>query len=135
MIGSRAVVLAVCLSAFAALSPVPSVEARTQFFSSLDDVPLPPGFAERTADATAFEGPPGRILLAAADGPGPPDAARSWTVTALKGLGWSVSEADEARTVLLRGREALTIEVAPGLSGAVTLRVRLVVRPVPSDED
>lgn len=135
MIGVRAIVLAVCISATAALSPVPLAEARTHFFASLDDVPLPPGFTERTADATAFEGQPGRILLAAADGPGPAASAQSWTVTALKGLGWSVSEADPARTVLIRGREVLTVEAAPDPSGVVTLRVRLVVRPAPSGED
>lgn len=106
--------------------------ARTTFFSTLDDVPVPPGFAERSDLATAFEGAEGRILVAAAAGPGPAATARAWTVTALKGLGWSLVSADDGQAVLLRGRETVTLETDVAPDGLVTLRVRLVARPAPA---
>lgn len=114
---------------------LPSAQARTAFFSHLDDVPVPPGFTERADLATAFEGAPGRILVATAEGVGPAEGARAWAVSALKGLGWSLAEADDRQAVLIRGRETLTLEAMPAPGGRSILRVRVVVRPAPADPE
>lgn len=121
--------VATLFMALAAVGGAPPARAAA-FFNTLDDVPLPPGFSERTALATAFEGEPGRILVAVAEGPGSSEAARAWIVAALKGLGWSLAEAEPTRAVLLRGRETLTLETEAAATGA-TLRVRVIVRPPP----
>ena len=113
----------------------PGAMARAAFFSALDDVPVPPGFSERADLATAFEGAPGRILVAVAEGAGSAEDARAWAVSALKGLGWSLSEADVGQAVLIRGRETLTLEATPAGAGLTTLRVRVVVRPAPADAE
>jgi len=110
-------------------------EAQTRYLTGADDVPLPQGFAERGADV-AFAGEGGRLLEARASGPGAAEAVRAFYAAALPPLGWSQAPSLAAGDALSfrRGRERLTIEIAP--AGAnLDLAFRLAATPAQFDAD
>ena len=97
--------------------------AAAGFFSSIEDLPLPEGFAEVEADSVVFESPGGRIVTAAARGRATVAAVREFYRRALPPLGWRalpgdrfVREDEELRLSFGRagGETALTIRLVPG---------------------
>ena len=118
---------------FAALIVAAPAFAETRYFSALSDLPLPPGFGETNAavgvgDAHAW------LVVANAMGAENPTQVRSFYAEALPALGWSLSPANDASLVFVRGRERLSLEMSK-TGGHTHLHVQLVVRPPPSDSD
>jgi hypothetical protein len=109
----------------AALSAPASAEAA--YFAAIDDVPLPPGFAEREG-GWSFAGEAGRIVEAEAVGAASGLAVRVFYAETLPALGWSASPQSDGALVFVRGRESLSFFVR-GEGGATRLSARLVTRP------
>lgn len=110
-------------------------QAETRYLGGADDVPLPQGFAEQGAGVT-FAGEGGRLIETRASGAGEATAVRAFYASALPPLGWSqapsLAPGDELS--FRRGRERLTIEIAP--AGAnLDLAFRLTATPAQFDAD
>ena len=102
---------------------------QTRFFDGLTDVPLAPGLQAQVEAGLAFEGPEGRILIAAAVGDLPADQHFRWYETALPGLGWAPAPAPAGVKAFARGQERLEIHLGPAAAGRTRLEFRLIVRP------
>jgi hypothetical protein len=108
--------------------------AQTGFFSAIDDVPMPAGFAEVGA-SSGFEAPEGRIVVAEAEGQSATlSAVRDFYYDTLPQLGWSVSPQPDGALVFQRGREQLSFTVEQQ-NGTTRLGARLVVAPAAMDAD
>ena len=110
-----------------------AAHAEVRFFSAIEDVPLPPGFVERDA-APSFEGPGGRIVLAAAEGEAQGIVVRDFYYDSLPQLGWSVSPQPDEALVFQRGRERLSFTVQAE-AGRTHLGVQLAVLPAATNAD
>lgn len=126
--------IALSASASQAQPPAPpaTVQPMVQFFTALDDLPIPAGLTE-LGEGFSFETPQGRIVDVIAQGSLSPDAITAFYDSALPALGWGAREADaQASSASIagytRGREALTFTIATGPEGS-KLRIRLVARP------
>jgi hypothetical protein len=108
--------------------------AESGYFDAIDDLPLPPGFAERTAPAVSFATPSGRLVLAEAQGSASGQAVRAFYYEALPQLGWAVSPQSDGALVFQRGRERLIFTVESG-NGRTRLSARLVVSPAATAAD
>lgn len=129
---SRALLLAAVVGAFAINSV--DADAETTFLASLDDIPLAPGLTEVKGASLAFEGRDGRILIARAAGAGELAAIKMFYAAALPGLGWARDDG-AADMVFLRGRERITIALAPQPDGGVEAAFTLVVAPASNSID
>lgn len=110
-----------------------SAQAQTAYFAAIDDLPLPPGYAEADG-AAVFAAAEGRIVLAYAEGELSGDAVRDFYYEALPQLGWAVSPQPDGALEFQRGRERLsfTLERREGLA---RLRARLFVAPAAMNAD
>jgi hypothetical protein len=93
-----------------------------EFFASIEDLPLPSGFAELEADGMVFESPAGRIVSAVARGSGSVEGVRTFYRGALPPLGWEARSGDRYR----RDDEQLSFTFEPAQGGVLIVRVRLV---------
>ncbi len=119
--------------AFIATLAAPTL-AEAAYFSTIEDLPLPPGFTERVSAGEGFGGESGRIVLVAADGALSPLAVRDFYYDALPQLGWSVSPQTDGTLVFQRGREQLSFTVETA-NGRTQIGARLVVAAAPSNGD
>lgn len=124
---SRALILAAAIACAAPAS------AETAYFSSIDDLPLPPGFAESAA-GSAFQSADGRIVLVAAEGDLAGLGVRDFYYEALPPLGWSESPQSDGTLVFQRGREQLTFTLER-IGARTHLGARLIVRPASMNAD
>lgn len=124
---SRAVVFASAL-----ICAAPAL-ANVTYFAAIEDLPLPPGFAEREAP-TAFDSAEGRLVLAYAEGELSGLAVRDFYYEALPPLGWSVSPQPDGALIFVRGREQLSFTVERR-DGRTRLGARLVVAPAAMGAD
>jgi hypothetical protein len=106
--------------------------ADARFFAAIEDLPLAPGLEERAA-GFSFDSAGGRVVGALAEGPAATAAVRAFYLETLPALGWSFSPGGED-LVFLRGRERLTLSIAPH-SGGARLQARLFTRPAAMDAD
>jgi hypothetical protein len=97
--------------------------AAAGFFSSIEDLPMPRGFAEVESESVVFESPGGRIVTAVARGTATVAAVRDFYRRALPPLGWRalpgdrfVREGEELRLSFDRagGETVLTVQLVPG---------------------
>jgi len=102
---SRAAIFAV-----AAVVCATPASADVGYFAAIDDLPMPPGFAEGEAGGS-FTSPGGRIVLASAEGRLEPMAVRDFYYEALPQLGWSASPQSDGSLVFVRGRERLSFTI------------------------
>jgi hypothetical protein len=107
--------------------------ADAAYFAEIEDLPLPPGFAE-VAGEPSFEGAEGRIVFAIAEGRSSAVQIRDFYSAALPQLGWAFSPNPDGALVFQRGRETLTFAVREGAQRTL-LSVRLVTHPVPTQAD
>jgi hypothetical protein len=107
--------------------------ADVAYFTSIEDLPLPPGFTEREAPAQ-FESTEGRLVLAYAEGELSGLAVRDFYYEALPPLGWSVSPQPDGALIFVRAREQLSFTVEQR-DGRTRLGARLVVAPAAMDAD
>jgi hypothetical protein len=112
----------------AVLACAAPASAQTHYFAAIEDVPLPPGFVEGEAEASAFAGEGGRIVLAAAEGELSGLAVREFYHENLPRLGWSLSPQPDDALVFQRGRERLSFTVE-STGGRTWLGARLAVLP------
>lgn len=112
----------------------PAALAEAAYFSTIEDLPLPPGFTERASAGEGFGSESGRIILVAAEGALTPVAVRDFYYEALPQLGWSVSPQMDGTLVFQRGREQLSFTVESA-NGRTILGARLVVAAAPSNGD
>lgn len=117
-IGSMLGILVVLGLLFAPIQLVAS-----EFFASIDDLPLAPGLAEVVEDGVTFDSPTGRIVMAVATGKANPEAIRAFYRKALPPLGWSMARGGNYS----RDGEVLNFELKA--RGSV---VRLEIRVVPA---
>jgi hypothetical protein len=110
-----------------------SAHAQTAYFAAIEDLPLPPGFAEREP-APGFAGDGGRITLAFAEGDLAGLAVRDFYYEVLPQLGWSVSPQPDGALVFQRGRERLSFTLE-NIGGRTRLGARLAVLPASMDAD
>jgi hypothetical protein len=111
----------------AALTLAAPAFAQAGYFAEIDDLPLPPGFAQ-LAPASIVEGPDGRLVVAYAEGRARGLAVREFYYEALPQLGWAVSPRDDGALSFVRGRERLSFTLVQNGERA-RLGVRLVTTP------
>jgi hypothetical protein len=108
----------------------PSAEAQARFFITIEDMPIPPGYAEADAAGFAFWAAEGRITEVAATAPAGTEADAFYAET-LPSLGWSQSAPRE----YVRGREHLIIAQRALADGRVELRLRIIAAPASAAVD
>lgn len=118
---ARAAAGVAVLAAVLAAAMAAGAARAAEFFSSIEDLPLPAGFVELEADSMVFESPAGRIVTAVARGTGRADDVRAFYGGVLPPLGWERRTADRYQ----RDDEQLSFAFEPA-GGALILRVRLV---------
>lgn len=108
--------------------------AQTTYFASIEDLPLPAGFAESTG-GWSMQTEAGALTEVRAAGRGSIEQVRAFYDLALPALGWSHSPQLDQSLVFQRGRERLMFGFgAPG-DGAVTIRVRLLTQTASMNAD
>ncbi len=103
----RFMALALC-GLILALSP--ACAAEQAYLSTMEDVPLLPGFSEVAEEGMVFDQPEGRIVVAVARGASAGDEGVAAYRTLLPALGW-VPEGENL--VFIREGERLSIEAMP----------------------
>ncbi len=103
------------------------VIAANAYLAHAPDIPLPDGFTEIEEAATVFDKSSGRVISAAARGPGDADAAALFYAEALAGLGWRPEEGPSGSMAFQRGGERLIIQAAHDAAGG--LRLEFSIRP------
>lgn len=93
--------------AAAAIAIAAPAYAEARFFAAIEDLPMPPGFAE-TGAASAFDGAEGRLVVAYAEGEASGLEVRDFYYETLPQLGWAVSPRNDGVLMFQRGRERLT---------------------------
>jgi len=107
--------------------------AETTYFSAVEDIPLPSGFAESPGWSMATEA--GALTEARAEGPGGVADARAFYERSLPVLGWSLSVEGDGSLAFIRGRERLMFGFAASSADRTTIRARLLVRPASMNAD
>jgi hypothetical protein len=107
--------------------------ADAEYFASIEDLPIPPGFTE-IAGEPAFEGEKGRIVFVLAEGRASAAQIRDFYSASLPELGWGLSPQPDGALVFQRGRETLTFAVREG-AVRTRLSVRLVTQTAPTLAD
>ena len=79
------------------LCPALACAAGT-FLAGIEDVPLPPGFAENQSAGVLFDSPSGRIIEAVASGNGLIDQVSAFYAQTLPQLGWTRISDNEFRS-------------------------------------
>lgn len=111
----------------AALLWASPVAADVNYFATIEDLPMPPGFAEQ-APAQEFAGAGGRIVLGFAAGELSGLEVRDFYYENLPQLGWSVSPQPDGVLVFQRGRERLSFALERE-DGRTELGVQLAILP------
>jgi hypothetical protein len=107
--------------------------ADTAYFSSIEDLPLPAGFVERPGWSMATD--QGALIEARAEGPGVVADVRVFYEESLPALGWSLSPQVDGNLVFVRARDRLIFAFAAPSADQVSIRVRLLTDPVPTNAD
>jgi hypothetical protein len=119
----------ILVAAALALGPELPAGAQTRFLDGLVDVPLAPGLSSAAEGGLAFEGPEGRILIATVVAEGPSNPVLDWYATALPGLGWRPTLAQDGGLAFTRGGERLEIRPGSAAAGRSGLTFRLIASP------
>jgi hypothetical protein len=115
--------------AFAIVMAAPA--HATDFLLAIEDVPLATGLVEQ-ADPLVFESEQGRVVRTRASGNADYSALRSFYLTSLPQLGWTLQGEPEAHGPIRFVREheilAVSIEPAGGVDSPVSVVFELVVK-------
>lgn len=121
------------LTCVATLTLASPASAEVGYFAAIEDLPMPPGFAE-AGEASTFDAGEGRIVLAFAEGDLPGLAVRDFYYEVLPQLGWSASPQLDGALVFQRGRERLSFTLED-VDGRTRLGARLAVSPASMEAD
>lgn len=116
-----------------AIACATSAHAETAYFAAIDDLPMPPGFAETDAGST-FQSGEGRLVFVSAEGDLAGIGVRNFYYEALPQLGWSVSPQSDGTLVFQRGRERLSFTLER-VGDRLRLGARLATEPASMNSD
>ena len=125
----------VAVFAAAALVWAAPVSAQTVYFRLIPDLPIAPGLAEIDASLGPISYADGaEMFVLQANGSAAPADVRRFYSESLSALGWAFAPGDEQELEFFRGRERLTLLIAP--VGEVTvLRATLIVERASMNAD
>ena len=112
---------AVLLATLIAAGTLSAAVNAADYFSGIDDLPLPETLSERADESVVFETPEGRIVTVVARGRTTADAVRDYYRSTLPALGWM----PEAGDSFVRDGEMLVFAYDI-MAGEVTVRIRLL---------
>jgi hypothetical protein len=127
---SRVAVFAAATLAWAA-----PVSAQTVYFGLMPDLPIAPGLAEMDASLGPMSYADGsEMFVLHASGAAAPEDVRRFYAESLSALGWAFEPGEDQELAYLRGRERLTLRIAP-LGEVTVLRATLIVEPASMNAD
>ena len=118
-----------------AITCAASAHAETLYFSLVPDLPIPPGLAEMDSSIGPMrfvDG--GETFVLHARGETSPEEVQRFYSESLSALGWAFEPGEDAELSYLRGRERLTLLIAP-LSEGTIMRATLIVSPASMNAD
>jgi hypothetical protein len=109
--------------------------AETAYFGLVPDLPIAPGLFEMDASLGPMSYADGaEMFVLHASGPAAPADVRRFYSESLSALGWAFEPGEEQALAYRRGRERLTLLIAPRAEGAI-LRVTLIAEPASMNAD
>lgn len=109
--------------------------AETAYFTLVPDLPVAPGLAETDSSLGPISFADGaETFVLHARGETSPEGVQRFYADTLSALGWAFEPGEEAEISYLRGRERLTLLIAPLGEGAL-MRVTLTIAPASMDAD
>lgn len=109
--------------------------AQTAYFTLVPDLPIAPGLAEMDASLGPMSYTDGsEMFVLQAHGEAAPTDVRRFYADSLTALGWAFEPTGEEELSYLRGRERLTLLIAPLGDGAV-MRATLIITPASMNAD
>lgn len=106
----------------------PASAQPLSFLAALPDMPLPPMLEEDPEARVIFDTVKGRVLSAAATGPGDPDSIVMFYQQSLPSLGWQPTPPQEATLSFVRDTEHLTLFVHQMPSAEIVVTFHLTPR-------
>ena len=109
--------------------------AQTTYFTLVPDLPIAPGLAEMPSSLGPMSYADGaEMFVLQAHGEAAPADVRRFYGDSLTALGWAFEPTGEEELSYLRGRERLTLLIAPLGEGSI-LRATLIVSPASMNAD
>lgn len=119
----------------AALVCIAPAHAQTAYFSLIPDLPLAPGLAEMDSSIGPMRfADGGETFVLHARGETSPEDVRRFYGETLSALGWAFEPGGDEELSYLRGRERLTLLIAPLGEGTV-MRATLIITPASMNAD
>jgi hypothetical protein len=119
----------------AAVACVAPASAETAYFSLVPDLPIAPGLSEMDSSIGPMRfGDGSQTFVLHARGETSPENAERFYAETLSALGWAFEPGEEAEISYLRGRERLTLLIAP-LGNGCLVRATLSIGPASMNAD
>lgn len=109
--------------------------AETTYFALVPDLPIAPGLAEMPSSFGPISYADGsEMFVLHARGERAPEDVQRFYAESLSALGWAFEPAGEEALSYLRGRERLTLLIAP-LGDGTLMRATLIITPASMNAD
>jgi hypothetical protein len=109
--------------------------AHTAYFTLVPDLPIAPGLAEMEGALGPMSYADGaEMFVMHARGVAAPENVERFYAESLSALGWAFEGAEGEQLAYRRGRERLTLLIAP-LGAGTVLRVTLIATPAATNAD